>query len=203
MPRRAVDVSGYEQTRNGRPTTVRDYIQMRKAAESPPSMKALHRRGGGKPKIEKIKIRVVDEENADLSYYGEYTDRPTSDLAIDRKERGDWERGQYQYFDPARTEDGPQGVEQDYRRMEAFNRGDWHMVGIYAEATVLVPDGSGNFTIQEVRSGGLYGIESDVGMDYRQETARDEISNLVDQLEAFGLKKADVEKTEVDDSELG
>lgn len=208
MPKKAVGVSGYERTRNGRPETVGDYIRMQQVSGGSPAMKALRRKGGKsarrtKPQIESIKIVVGDDDNPDLSFLGEYasTDKGNP-LAIDRVERGDAGRNEYRYFIPARAANA-QEAEQDYDRMEAYNRGDWHMVGIYAQATVLVPDQFGNFNVQQIRSGGLWGVESDSDMDYRRQTASEEVMDLVGQLEALGIDKWDVDDTEIDDTQLG
>src|SRR2546429_7432495 len=52
--------------------------------------------------------------------------------------------------------------EEGRERIAAFERGEWSMMGIYAEAEVLTPNrGGGGHTIQTIRSGGLWGIQSD------------------------------------------
>jgi hypothetical protein len=53
-----------------------------------------------------------------------------------------WNRREYRYFNPSDNykgepaEDIRQYVRQDYERMEAYNRGDWCYVGVYATAEV-------------------------------------------------------------------
>lgn len=149
--------------------------------------------------LREVKINVVVDDNPDLSYLGEYG-KAYKPGAIDREEQGDYEPGQFQYFYPSSNHypHNPKNWEhvtkadrgkvikkygslraadeaytlQDYRRMETF--GDsWHCVGIYAVATVLMGD-----TLQEIRSGGLWGIESDSGLSDLREVAQDELNEL-------------------------
>jgi len=79
---------------------------------------------------------------------------------------------------------------QDWKRAEGLNRGDWYFIGIYAEAEVSYAiDRPGHHRLEWLRSGGLWGIESDAG-DYLQEVARDELANLHKHLRAFGVSLA-------------
>jgi hypothetical protein len=72
-------------------------------------------------------------------------------------------------------------------RLEAYNRGDWHMVGIDARAFVVV-----DHVRQEITSGGLWGIESDSDADYLREIAGEELSSLVSILRALGFDDDDI-----------
>jgi hypothetical protein len=77
-------------------------------------------------------------------------------------------------------------VRQDYDRMEGLNNQQWSYVGIRAEAQVqLTPEGP----IQEISSGGLWGIESDSERSYFAEVEQEELSELRKQLEALGFSK--------------
>lgn len=84
----------------------------------------------------------------------------------------------------------PKSVEQDYRRMEDYNRQGWCMVGVYATAQVVIASGA----VQTIRSVGLWGIESDSGSDYFDEVEGYELSNLREQLEALGFNQRQVSK---------
>jgi hypothetical protein len=68
-------------------------------------------------------------------------------------------------------------------RREAYERGDFHFVGVRAVADIEV--GGVN---QEIASGGLWGIESDSGDDYFATVAKDEYDQLVDILGDLGVK---------------
>lgn len=70
---------------------------------------------------------------------------------------------------------------QDRERLAAYNRNEWHMVGVYAEASVHI-----NGVKQTLRSGGLYGIESDSG-DYLDEIAAEQVEDLKQILGYLGL----------------
>src|SRR6266480_1992579 len=146
-----------------------------------------------RPTIVSIRVHSILDENPDLSFYGEYGNSCTTNNCIDRQERGEREHGTFRYFNPA-TEYG----ELDYERMEAYNAGWWQMVGIAAEAEIRMPSG----TTQQVRSGGLWGIESDSGSDYFNEVAKEELDQLKDELRAFGFTDAQIAAVEVDGSDL-
>lgn len=140
-----------------------------------------------KRQILKVTIRREVDTGPDLSDLGEYTSSPgADDVTINRKERGDCGRGEYEYFVAAMSGEetgNPESVEQDYRRMEDYNRGGWCMVGVWVEAEVVLT-GS---TVQRIRSGELWGIESDSGDDYFAEVEEEQFAELRGELEAIGF----------------
>lgn len=143
-----------------------------------------------KNRIEFVKVRCEVDQDPDLSYLGEYSRLADSDNAIDRRARGDMGHGELQYFNPAMTGEetgNPDSPEQDYQRMEAHNRGAWCMVGVWAEAEFIVGG-----TVQRIRSGGLWGIESDSDKSYFEEVAREELSSLADILKELGFSTKQV-----------
>lgn len=113
---------------------------------------------------------------------------------------GRWDNRQYRYFNPSGNYDGdtPENIieytRQDYERMEAMSRFDWHYVGVRAEAEyslgVAGHDSAGraHYLIQKLSSGGLWGIESDAG-DYFAEVEAEQLSELRSQLSAIGFSK--------------
>lgn len=130
-------------------------------------------------------------------------------------ERGDMRRSEYRYFNPsfnyvdkhghALPENTPEEVRkyvrQDYERMEDLHRGDWCFIGIRAEAEVMpntvldTPDGKKwHGVVQRVTSGGLWGIESDSGESYFSEVEQEELSNLKDELKAYGFNTRAISK---------
>jgi hypothetical protein len=81
-------------------------------------------------------------------------------------------------------------VRQDYERMERLHRGDWGYISIRAEAEVCIPSGAGDAGIvQEITSGGLYGIESDSDKDYLASIEGEELGELRKQLYTLGFSK--------------
>lgn len=141
------------------------------------------------------------DEDPDTSWIGEYTNSPSPEAFIrvgehagkQVKELGEDDelpsRGrEYLYFLPARTGEetgNPESPKQDFERMESLNVGQWCFVGIIAKAVVISAQG----VTQTIRSGGLWGIESDSGKDYLGEVARDELDSLRVELETFGFGK--------------
>lgn len=108
-------------------------------------------------------------------------------------ERGDMERNEYRYFNgnvENYNGETPEKIREyvlrDYERMERLQHGDWCYIGIQAEAEVLIPSGSHSI-IQEITSGGLWGVESDSDKDYLAEIETEELSELREQLRALGF----------------
>jgi hypothetical protein len=141
-------------------------------------------------KIKILRVRIANEIDCDLdtSYLGEYSASPKVSWAIDRMARGDCRHNQYRYFNPANSAEQtgcPDSPEQDYQRMEAMNRGDWHYIGIIAKAVLEMPSG----ILQTVRSSGVWGVESDCGEDAMREFSDEELDSLAGELLALGIGK--------------
>ncbi len=127
----------------------------------------------------------------DTSWIGEYHS-DQRDGAIDRKERGDMERGDYRYWSPANTaeETGNQdSVEQDYQRSESLSGGDWCFMGVWCEAEVQLASA----VCQHIRSGGLWGIESDSDDDYLDQVECEQLAELREQLFAIGFTQLQID----------
>lgn len=119
---------------------------------------------------------------------------------------GDWERGNFQYFNSASVdlkhntpEENRKYAEQDYNRMQAYNRGVWCFMGIRAEAEVMPnthSDGNGKWhgVWHKITSGGLWGIESDSDAEYIAEVEQQELASLKDELRAFGFSTRAISK---------
>lgn len=155
-----------------------------------------------KSKLQIIGVRIerTTDNDADISYLGEFTDEASPGAIIREGEHAgefvhdlpeDYElpgRGrEYRFFVPAMTGEetgNPESPRQDWERMEALNRGDWRYIGIIAKAELWNPQ---TRVTQTVRSGGLWGIESDSDKGYFAEVERDEMKNLSDELAAMGI----------------
>jgi hypothetical protein len=71
-------------------------------------------------------------------------------------------------------------------RLDAFREGCWHMIGIQAGASFLIPLG-GHLVSQSVTSPGLWGIESDSDEAYLDAVYAEECANLAAMLAAIGV----------------
>lgn len=144
-------------------------------------------------RILEVRIRQETDTDPDLSFLGEYTSKPgRPECTIDREARGDQGRNEFQYFVAANSGEetgNPESVEQDYQRMEAYNRGDWHMVGVWAEARVQLTDQG---AVQTIRSGGLWCIESDSEDGYLDEVEREELTALERELAGAGFSPMEI-----------
>lgn len=99
-------------------------------------------------------------------------------------------RREFNYFKPYAggekegTDDYQKYGKQDFERMESLNNGNWYFMGIIAKAEIRTESG----TMQVIRSGGLWGIESDSG-EYLEEVGKEELENLRLELESLGFSK--------------
>lgn len=99
-------------------------------------------------------------------------------------------RNSYRYFNGCvenyageSPEDIRKYVRQDYERMERLNAGDWCFMCVYATAEIQ----TGSDVVQQIRSGGLWGIESDSERAYFEEVQKDELAQLRAELTGIGF----------------
>jgi hypothetical protein len=78
---------------------------------------------------------------------------------------------------------------EDTYRLETLARGDWHYMGVKAEAVYS----RGSLT-QVVSSGGLWGVESDSSPEYIQEITAEEMAELTKELLALGISQRAIAK---------
>lgn len=114
---------------------------------------------------------------------------------------GDMERNEFRFFNGCvenykgeTPENIRKYVRQDYERMERLQRGDWGYIGIRAEAEVLIPS-NGHSIVQEVTSGGLWGVESDSDKSYLASVEGEELGELRKQLYVLGFSKRAIATT--------
>jgi hypothetical protein len=159
-------------------------------------------------KIRSIKVVQETDCDPDLSFLGVYTDK-AEPWNIERRS-GQYvaeldedyeipERGrEFRFFKPCAGEE-PEGTEdykkyglQDFKRMEDYERNRWWMEGVYAQAEIVILG-----VIQRLRSGGLYGIESDSDEAYFKEIADEQLAELKDILEQLGFTKEEINGVEI------
>jgi hypothetical protein len=160
-------------------------------------MKYTHRDSAtaddGRPRVDRIIIH--HEPDSDLSYLGRYSAEPgPDDRTVDRVALGHIREGclhrEYRYFIAAMSggdTGNPDSVRQDYERVEAYNRGEWYEMGIYAVAEVSYATGVGSRRIERLQSGGLWGIRSDSSPEYIEEVEQNELDDLREHLGHFGV----------------
>lgn len=167
-------------------------------------------------RIHKVVVKRMYDSDPDTSWLGEYSNRPTSKYSIDREHAldcevqtynqstdectcsgGDRQRNEYRYFNPSfnyvdkndKLQDGIthdeiiKYVRQDYERMESLHANNWCFLGISAEADVTL---TGD-VMQDVTSGGLWGIESDSETSYLKEVEQEQLAELRTQLHEMGF----------------
>jgi hypothetical protein len=139
-------------------------------------------------RVNKIKVRVEYDLSPDLSWIGEFSNTP-KEGAIVHSNGG----RTLKYFNPA----NPEYAQQEYEEMMNYENGNKSMLGIWVEAEIITP----NHTVQKIKSGGLWGIESDSDSDYIESVIDDEVSNLNADLQAFGLSKTELKDIPIDTTE--
>lgn len=73
----------------------------------------------------------------------------------------------------------------DLARKAAFRRGEWHYIGVQAEATItIISNGVGRYYV--LTSPGLWGIESDSGEKYLNEVFAEEKAALLADIKKLG-----------------
>lgn len=76
---------------------------------------------------------------------------------------------------------------EDAQRVRDFRAGQWWFETCRAVAEVRYELYDGSFRVERLSSGGLYGIESDCGEEYRQEVESEELADLQAHLARFGV----------------
>lgn len=164
--------------------------------------------------VNSVRIMQVTDSDPDTSLLGEYMSSPPSNMIphgrilyaekggvpwwaiIDRKVRGDWYGnrnearfyvGPWENYEGTKPELARKYIGQDYERAEAYNRGEWWYVGVYAQAELSVKAEDGWPITQVIRSAGLWGIESDAGQSWFDEFAEEELDQLRAQLAELGI----------------
>ena len=147
--------------------------------------------------MEKQVIKVVSVKiNKDIdecpTFEGHYSNTDEGNrFAIERRNAG---HGEYKYFIPPSenyegdTEDNiKRYCYQDYKRMEAYNSGQWFYMGITAEAEVMYSIGNGCNRLEHLTSSGLWGVASDDDSGEILSTVQDQVANLKEHLAVFGV----------------
>lgn len=201
-------------------------------------------------RITEVSIVTTVETQPDLSFIGEYTDKP-SDWVIVREEGKylyelneeakqveyesyvkeckendetpepieNWADGNWYYDLPSRgcecrffkpyaggekegTEDYKKYGLQDYKRMESYERQNWCMTGISVKAKIQTSQDGKDWLCNEITSGGLWGIESDCGNEYKKEVADGQLAELRNTLKAFGFNNRQIDQAFKNVSEI-
>lgn len=145
-----------------------------------------------KKRIDSVVFKREVDTYPDLSWLGEYSNTPDA-VHIDREERGDMGRHEYRYFNMSSNyedetpENQQKYMEQDYKRMQDYNRNEWCMLFLICEARVVV-----NGIVQTVTSGGLGGVESDSDDSYFEEIKEGQLEELAEVLRSLNFSQKQI-----------
>ena len=95
-----------------------------------------------------------------------------------------WEVVPDEYGDASWLEQEGLGFED---RLAAYQRREFGLVGVQAVCTLNIPNGNG-YILNEIRSPGLWSIESDSDESYFAEIGEEEIFQLKEMLKELGAK---------------
>jgi hypothetical protein len=140
-------------------------------------------------KINKIIIEHIPDYDADLDWIGTFDNEPKSEFAIEH-DVGNPQT--YSWFNPQNgAVENKKQAKEDYKRMLAYENGDWGMIGIKATAEVYTSQNGREWKIDKITSGGLWGIETDSSLEYKIEVEKDEEADLFETLKEFGFTDKD------------
>lgn len=133
-----------------------------------------------KPVVNEVWVERVIDESPDLSWLKTETDGKnivsSARYSNDDVKKYGWAKVK-------------KWIDEDHKRLDDYGR-TWVMTGIVAKAKVLIPQDTvpPTFQIQTIRSGGLWGIESDSDKSYIEDVKSEQLSDLVHNLNALGMK---------------
>lgn len=136
-------------------------------------------------KIDKITIRREVDTCPDLSYLGTFSNNPGK-FPIEHEPNNP---RSYPYFNAENVDDLKQ-ARQNYDRVMRYDSGDICDYGITARATVHITGPgipAGNALLQEITSGGLWGLASDGTPADFAEVERGQLDQLITPLQALGF----------------
>ena len=123
-----------------------------------------------------IKVKWEPDEYPDLSWL--------ETTLEDGKIIDSWRYTQEEY--DANPEQVQQWISEDHKRLSSYVF-DWCMMGCYAEAKIKTPINPTCGLLNTIRSGGLYGIESDSTPEHKKEIEIEELDQLKDVLETMKI----------------
>ena len=129
-----------------------------------------------KPVIETIRVKHLVDENADLSWLKSTID------ASGKLHSCRYTQDELQQH-PRRTR---RYMAEDKARLDNYGN-TWGMMGIMAEATVKYPIGQGNWRLETLTSGGIWGVETDSDNHYIQQLEHEELADLKSHLQTFNV----------------
>jgi len=133
------------------------------------------------PRIDSIKIKMehdTDPYHA-LENLGTWSDTP-EEGAIDVRPM---DANRFRYFNPAISE----YAKENLARIRAYERGEWYVHGVSADAVVSYPEGEHIRRLTTFTSGSIGGVESDSDDAYIHTLAEEQLADLRDHLAVFGV----------------
>jgi hypothetical protein len=108
-------------------------------------------------RVESVSIERVPDHDPDLSYLGDADN-----------------------YAGINADEAAKYLAQDRERLDAYNRGEWWCEGVRAVAKIIIPTSieGGWIATDEIRSPGIWGVESDSDESHFAELAKEEMHQL-------------------------
>ena len=133
----------------------------------------------------KITIKRIPDYDADLSWIGTFDNEAKDEFAIKHDESNS---RTYNYFNPQKgAVTSKKEAMEDYKRMMAYENGEWGMIGIKAFAEIATSQDGKIWQLNTISSGGLWGIEDDSDEKYLMEEENNQLTDLRDVLAELGF----------------
>ena len=146
-------------------------------------------------KINRIIIKHPIDSDPDLSWLGEFSNEK-GEFAIEHDLS---DSNTFNYFNADNVENMRQ-AKQNYERMIDYDKSNWGMIGIKAEAEIATGT-KGWQLLNTITSGGLWGMETDCDDDIIEGIENEQLDELKDVLRKLGFSKLQIEKAPIEREE--
>ncbi len=136
--------------------------------------------------IKEICIKHLDDYDADLSYLETKFDEDKQEIISSMRYTNE----------DIKTQGWAQikcWIDEDQARLQEFYSGGLGCIGIKAKTLIYIPKGSDTYLMQEIASGGLWGIESDSDDQSIKEIEDSQLADLKDTLDQLGISYENIE----------
>jgi hypothetical protein len=134
-------------------------------------------------KINKIIIERIPDYDTTPDWLGTFSNEKKSDLAITHEPENS---RTLNWFNPCNATTKKEAKE-DYERYLGLENNEWYFIGIKATAHTAVSIGQGSWKLDQITSGGLWGIESDTDEKYLKEIEQEQLAEVKDYLKEYGF----------------
>lgn len=146
-------------------------------------------------KIDKIIIERLYDDSPMLDYLGKFSDEKGK-FAIEHNGGNN----SYKYFNADNVENMKQAKE-NYNRIMKYETGELCDYGVKATAIIKTFENETYWLMNEISSGGLWGLSSDSDNSYFLEEEQNQLEELKEVLKEFGFSKKEINQAKIERKE--